>query len=1085
MSTADPFSSRFEVFGRFPRRLVPDVNSAAFRRLMRLLDLREGDDGRVILLRAPRAGFGKTTLLQRAAAELRETHHFVRVNLVGGRTIDAAHVLEYLLQALCNALPDSATLTHLDLLARRIMALGLEPLVRSGEVPCQDREGALVALREQPVETFDFHHDRAVTAHWTKSNFEILGPRLAAEVAQMSGASLREASYWVELLFRFSTTAPDNVERTRLLFETVFRGDLRNMTESAAGERLGGLLCLLSMVTRIVLIVDDTEGLSTHPPDALELGSFLTNLAQSSSATLVVLSVNGDVWETAFLPRLPGGLADRLQEFEVSLGPLTAEEARRLVEERAGQYAEAILAQIDWDAKELYARDVLKMASDAWEELGFSIPPETGDMDAELEEPAAPPEEEPVPEEPTAEEPAAGEALAEAQPIDREPAADAGEDLLESAASGAAAPSEPPPATLEEVPDDRRLSETELAIARALADSSGMLAIRQHREVAAAPATGEETGEAFPAETSAHDPAALSAAEREEQIETMEGDAAVPRAEQPPFPPEEEPAEAAESAALPYPPSPFEAVSSPAPGGGETPAEPAPPSAETPISEREARPDEPEEEPEPVSAESPGDAPWQEGPLPPASVTGEEEEAAFKAGDSIFAPITPTAEAAPESPFEPVSGEPAEAAGGETTPFGPPPSEPPPFTPAGDPGSPFKPVSEEPAEAPAAESEPFAPPPPEPPPFAPVGDPGGPFKPLTEEPAEPPAAESEPFAPPPPEPPSFAPVGDPGGPFKPLTEEPAEAPAAESEPFAPPPPEPPPFAPVGDPGGPFKPLTEEPAEAPAAESEPFAPPPPEPPPFAPVGDPGGPFKPVSEEPAEAPAAESEPFAPPPPEPPPFAPVGDPGSPFKPVSEEPAETPAAESEPFAPPPPEPPPFGPVGDPGSPFKPVSEEPAGAPYSQGPPHPPGSGETRAGDTDPAVPGPPVRLPASEAHPPILSPAQPPAGSPSASPSGGDPVPSPQPASPGESPFKALGPPHGGASPFGPGDPRNPGRPRTELPPKVAPEPPPSHTPPGPSPFEPAAAPPGYGPPASSPFAPIQPPSPPAIPAPPLATR
>ena len=63
----------------------------------------------------------------------------------------------------------------LDLLARRTLALGLEPLVATGEVPCQDREGALTALREQPVETFDFHHDRAVTAHWTKGVSQNLG----------------------------------------------------------------------------------------------------------------------------------------------------------------------------------------------------------------------------------------------------------------------------------------------------------------------------------------------------------------------------------------------------------------------------------------------------------------------------------------------------------------------------------------------------------------------------------------------------------------------------------------------------------------------------------------------------------------------------------------------------------------------------------------------------------------------------------------------------------------------------------------------------------------------------------------------
>ena len=134
MSFADPFATRFEVFGREHKHTVEGINRPAFEKLSNLLDVRAGGDGRVVLLRAPRAGYGKTSILQRLAADFAESHHFVRVTLVSGRTTDAVHVLEYVLQALCQVLPDSTTLTRLDLLARRILALGLEPLVASGEV---------------------------------------------------------------------------------------------------------------------------------------------------------------------------------------------------------------------------------------------------------------------------------------------------------------------------------------------------------------------------------------------------------------------------------------------------------------------------------------------------------------------------------------------------------------------------------------------------------------------------------------------------------------------------------------------------------------------------------------------------------------------------------------------------------------------------------------------------------------------------------------------------------------------------------------------------------------------------------------
>ena len=375
MSVPDPFSRRFEVFGRDPQDLVVSINERARDLLKSYLGEGLEEAGRVILLQAPRAGYGKTSLLQSVASDLGDSHHFVRIQLTNGRTTDAAHVLEYVLQSLCEVVSESATLTKLDLLARQVLALGLEPLVASGEVPCQDRESALESLQDNPAQTFDFHHDGAVTAHWTKANFEVLGPRLAAELARISGASLREASYWVELLFRFATTPPDNVERARLLFETIFRNDLKNQSSSTAEERLHGLLSLIGTVACPVLVVDDTEGLSTSPQDALALASFLSNISQCCPRAIAVLSVNDDIWESSFLPNLPGGLTDRLLAYQVTLEALTSKDVENIIRARAGERAAEVLDKIDWSASAspLYPRRIVELASLAWGQMEHSV----------------------------------------------------------------------------------------------------------------------------------------------------------------------------------------------------------------------------------------------------------------------------------------------------------------------------------------------------------------------------------------------------------------------------------------------------------------------------------------------------------------------------------------------------------------------------------------------------------------------------------------------------------------------------------------------------------------------------------------
>src|SRR5690606_1348298 len=165
----------------------------------------------------------------------------------------------------------------LDLVARRIFAEALQPLVKSGEVPCQDREGALSALRTRPVETFDFHHPNAVTAHWARENFEVLGPRFCFELSQRIGLPPREVAFWIEALFRFAVTPLDQPGRALTLAQAAMT---TAAGEGEAMERLAALLGLLSLLMRVVLVADELEGFSADEGAALRLAAFLATLRQ-------------------------------------------------------------------------------------------------------------------------------------------------------------------------------------------------------------------------------------------------------------------------------------------------------------------------------------------------------------------------------------------------------------------------------------------------------------------------------------------------------------------------------------------------------------------------------------------------------------------------------------------------------------------------------------------------------------------------------------------------------------------------------------------------------------------------------------
>ncbi len=423
MANEHPFQVLFETLGRVPAAHAESVNRQAYEFLSDILKIPVEKSGRCILLRAPRAGHGKTHLLSRIQHQLGASHEFVPLHAAFGCRIDAASVTDDTLRRLVRQLPASGGLTVLDLVSRRLFASALQPLVASGEVPCQDREGALTALRNRPVETFDFHHPNAVTAHWARENFEVLGQRLSLELAQRTNLPVSGVSFWVDALFHFAAAPLESSNRVRVLAEAVHGESGVEM------ERLEALLGLMTLLMRVVLVADDLEGFSTDETAALRLAAFLGSLRQSVERLDVILSLNQDIWESAFMPRLSGGLADRLSEVVVELEPLTEIEMEALLDSRVPGLGRRVLDRIDMVAAGTHARGLIRAAGMAWLKataMDASSPPARGAavVPAAVTSVApAPPEPvvipEPVTPEPAKPEPVA-EVVEEAPPLEPE-----------------------------------------------------------------------------------------------------------------------------------------------------------------------------------------------------------------------------------------------------------------------------------------------------------------------------------------------------------------------------------------------------------------------------------------------------------------------------------------------------------------------------------------------------------------------------------------------------------------------------------------------------------------------------------------
>lgn len=371
MSGDHPFQYLFESFGKMSSSHAEEVNREAFEEIRDGLSGSIQRAGRCFLLKSPQAGYGKTHLLSRTRHQLGSTHEFIALQAVGGDQIDAQSVLKDVLKRLVRSLPKAGGLTVMDLVTRRLFATSLQPLVNSGEVPCQDREDALNSLKLRPIETLDFHNPSAITAHWAQENFELLGPRLSLEMSQRNSLPLREVSFWVNAFFEFASNPIGDPTRSNKLNEDVFR-DI-----GLAHERLVGLLGLLTSIMRVVLVADELEGFFGNEKAGQRTASFLMRLQQEAERVDLVIATNEDLWDSAFRPLMSSGLVERFEENEISLKPLERWQVKALLDSRLPGQGEKLLRKLDADRLPTRAREVIREARDVYAdheggEEGFS-----------------------------------------------------------------------------------------------------------------------------------------------------------------------------------------------------------------------------------------------------------------------------------------------------------------------------------------------------------------------------------------------------------------------------------------------------------------------------------------------------------------------------------------------------------------------------------------------------------------------------------------------------------------------------------------------------------------------------------------
>ena len=306
-------------------RSVAGMNKDVVSQIATAIDERHLNAGRgagnpLMLLTAPRAGYGKTHLLGRVAAATHDQVTLVPLALRFGDEISMATVGLRGVDALSRAPGRRPGWSRLREAAAGTCAALLLRLIKEGRLPCANPDQAQRVLATDPGEIFAEQGSARLIGEWLRKHFNQLKKPLGdAATEALTGAPPADLERWVQVLLSLAGEGGGkNAE------------ELRSLASEKSGAGCETWLRLMAIWRPVVMLVDHLDGYYRNEQAGLRIAMLLLDLSEIDGLH-VVLSLNQDVWQATFGHHLPSALEDRLTASQVLLRGLGAEEAAEMV----------------------------------------------------------------------------------------------------------------------------------------------------------------------------------------------------------------------------------------------------------------------------------------------------------------------------------------------------------------------------------------------------------------------------------------------------------------------------------------------------------------------------------------------------------------------------------------------------------------------------------------------------------------------------------------------------------------------------------------------------------------------------------
>jgi hypothetical protein len=306
-------------------RSVPGMNVDVLRQLTSSIDERLGGFGGgqpLLLLTAPRAGYGKTHLLGRLASAAGGQIVLVPLAFRMEDPISLVSVAKRGLESMARAETGRPGWTRLREACAGVCANLVRQLIGSGQLPCANPDQAQRVLSGNPVEIFDPAGSARLIGEWLRRHGSALTKPLTHQAAQKVAATPAVIEMWLNAMLHHAQegSAASSVPLMAL----------------AADEDQDGavtFLRVLGLWRPVVVMVDHLDAYYRNPDAGLKIAALLLDMAEMDGVH-VVMSLNQDVWQATFGHHLPSAMEDRLTSSQLLLRGLTEADAADLLRMR-------------------------------------------------------------------------------------------------------------------------------------------------------------------------------------------------------------------------------------------------------------------------------------------------------------------------------------------------------------------------------------------------------------------------------------------------------------------------------------------------------------------------------------------------------------------------------------------------------------------------------------------------------------------------------------------------------------------------------------------------------------------------------